>query len=80
MSHTTVNSLDRDALSDGYLEVEKRGKRVAYIIVNPKDYVMVSSGKGGFKEQLDPKSPGLWAAQIISSSDVQVGTARLYAH
>jgi hypothetical protein len=76
-----AGSLDRDALADGFAEVEKHDLRVARLFMNARDYSDIR--KFG-RDQLDPitqkslLNTGLmaqiWGADIIVSRVVPIGT------
>lgn len=77
----SAGSVDRDALSDAFAEIEKHDLRVARIFMNARDYSDVR--KWG-RDQLDPVNQKslfdtglmamLWGAEIIVSRVVPIGT------
>ena len=82
--NTAINiagSLDRDALADGFAEIEKHDLRVARMFMNARDYSDIR--KFG-RDQLDPVTQKsllatglmaqIWGADIIVSRDVPDGT------
>jgi HK97 family phage major capsid protein len=76
-----AGSLDRDALADGFAEVEKHDLRVARMFMNARDYSDIR--KWG-RDQLDPVTQRslfntglqamIWGAEIIVSRVVPIGT------
>lgn len=76
-----AGSLDRDALADGFAEVEKHDLRVARLFMNARDYSDIR--KFG-RDQLDPVTQKsllntglmaqIWGADIIVSRVVPIGT------
>jgi HK97 family phage major capsid protein len=81
-----AGSLDRDALADGFAEVEKHDLRVARMFMNARDYSDIR--KWG-RDQLDPVTQRslfntglqamIWGAEIIVSRVVPIGTVYVCA-
>jgi len=81
-----AGSLDRDALADGFAEVEKHDLRVSRMFMNARDYSDIR--KWG-RDQLDPVTQRtlfntglqamIWGAEIIVSRVVPVGTVYVCA-
>jgi HK97 family phage major capsid protein len=81
-----AGSLDRDALADGFAEVEKHDLRIARMFMNARDYSDIR--KWG-RDQLDPVTQRslfntglqamIWGAEIIVSRVVPVGTVYVCA-